>query len=372
MAVTTSVAGPYYSSGAISFSSLRSTFKEVTSGAIKASDLIRETSTSLTNPIVPNCTENTSITTNQSNWTISDFRNSIKYYYVTLPSSDTVTNFDIDAQTWNSNLNKNIRKWIYINGTCGSSDSSSPAATFNATAYNLTIDVSGNIYGAAGIGATEVAGGAGGHALSVTSSGGDNIVVNVGSGAKIYGGGGGGAKGHTGDNGSAATCKKSQYFQQACQQGAFISCPSGWNQTSSGQNCCEWKRGCNANNWWRWCEETKSTSTPSGGTGGNGGKGRGYDNPINEVLGIDVSRLGATGGPKQCPSCDSGYSQSGGSCSEKGQIGGTGGDWGANGGNKTKNSTTWFGGPAGYAILKSGDNISVTGSTGPTTLKGLY
>ena len=53
MTATVSKAGPYYSSGAISFSSLRSNFKEATSGSISASELLRNTDTLEENPIVP-------------------------------------------------------------------------------------------------------------------------------------------------------------------------------------------------------------------------------------------------------------------------------------------------------------------------------
>lgn len=69
MTATVSKAGPYYSSGEIKFSSLRSNFraqvrKETSGGSetfnsdtaqIKASDLRRITSTSNTNPTVPDC-----------------------------------------------------------------------------------------------------------------------------------------------------------------------------------------------------------------------------------------------------------------------------------------------------------------------------
>ena len=389
MAVSVSKAGPYYTgTSSISFSSLRSNFraqvKRTSSGgsesfnsdtsSISASDLLRITSTSNTNPVVPNATENANIVTSQSNWSASHFRNSIKFYYVILPSGDTVENFDIDSQSWNSNLNKNVNKIMFIDGTCGSTNVTNSAATFNATAHNFTIDVSGSILGAGGkgggrTGAPAISGQDGGDALSVTSSSGNNVVVNVKSGAQIYGGGGGGEKGKTGSNGSSATCKRSQYFQQACQQGSFIQCPSGWNQTSSGQNCCEWKRGCYANNWWRWCEETISTSTPQGGAGGNGGNGRGYNNPPN-IVGIfsfDISRLGGTGGPQSCPSCPGGYSQSGGSCSSAGDDGGLGGDWGSDGGNTTN---TGNGGDSGDAI--NGSNYSVTGTITTSTVKGDY
>jgi len=118
MAATVSKAGPYYSSGEIKFSSLRSNFraqirKATSSGSetfssdtatIKASELKRLTVTTNTDPIVPDATENANISTS-SNWKLSQFRGSIKYYYITQSGTD--LNFDIDAQSWHSNINKN-------------------------------------------------------------------------------------------------------------------------------------------------------------------------------------------------------------------------------------------------------------------------
>ena len=65
MAISTTKAGPYYASGAISFSSLRSNFRaqnidgtfNTDTLSIKASELIRVTSQTVTNPTVPDATE---------------------------------------------------------------------------------------------------------------------------------------------------------------------------------------------------------------------------------------------------------------------------------------------------------------------------
>ena len=176
MAVSVSKAGPYFSSGEIKFSDLRKNFRsqvrKVSSGgsetfspdpatdtaAISASELLRDIDTTEQSPIVPDCKENresgplSSGISASSDWKVSQFRNSIKYYYVTLPSSDEVTNFDIDAQSWNTNLDKNINKFMFIDGTCGSSSVSSPAASFSATTHNLTVDVYGDILGCGGRG----------------------------------------------------------------------------------------------------------------------------------------------------------------------------------------------------------------------------
>jgi len=156
MTAAVTKAGPYYSTGSISFSSLRSNFKETSSGTISASELKRITSTSNTNPIVPDCTENRTsgplsngIST-ENNLKLSQFRNSIKYYYITQTGTD--LNFNIDSQSWNSNLNKNIVKKMYISGVCGSNSISNPAVLLNVEVYNLIIDVFGSILGAGGKG----------------------------------------------------------------------------------------------------------------------------------------------------------------------------------------------------------------------------
>ena len=113
MSASVTKAGPYFSSGSISFSSLRNTFKEVSSGSVKASELTRNTNISEKNPIVPDATENSSVSSS-NNLKISQFRDTIKYYYITQSGTD--TNFNISSQSWNSNLSKNIKKWMYMNG----------------------------------------------------------------------------------------------------------------------------------------------------------------------------------------------------------------------------------------------------------------
>ena len=163
MTVTVTKAGPYYASGEIKFSDLRRVFraqqrKQTSSGSetfntdtasISATELLRVTDTTETNPIVPDSTENSNISTS-NNLKLSQFRNSIKYYYITQSGTD--ENFDIAAQSWNTNLDKNINKFMFIDGTCGSNSSSLSAAQLNATAYNLIVDTYGSILGAGGKG----------------------------------------------------------------------------------------------------------------------------------------------------------------------------------------------------------------------------
>lgn len=81
-----------------------------------------------------------------------------------------------------------------------SNNATVPAAHLNATAYNLTVDVYGDIFGAAGRGggsgggAPAISGQKGGDALQMTSTNGANNIVLVRSTGRIYAGGGGGEK----------------------------------------------------------------------------------------------------------------------------------------------------------------------------------
>lgn len=370
MTVAISTAGPYYASGEIKFSDLRRDFRsqirKTTSGgsetfnvdtsSISATELLRVTDVTVTDPIVPDCTENTNIVTTSNNFKLSQFRNSIKYLYLSQTGID--ENLVINEQEWNSNLDKNINIFVFIEGTCGSATTSSPALSINASTNNLTIDVSGNVYGASGRGGGTVvdypiSGESGGDAISILNSSGNNTVISVKSGAKIYAGGGGGEKGQKGSDGNGGTCRETIRVQSGCQQNSN-SCPGGWSQYASGNWCCEWRRGCNANIWWKECERYYSTSGGTGGAGGNGGLGRGYSN-------ISGSRAGASGAE----------GTSGGGCGAQnggtGETGGTGGDWASSGGN-TDNSGS--GGSFGKAITGSG--YSVTGVLNSDTIKGTY
>jgi len=377
MAVSTLKAGPYYVSGEIKFSDLRRDFRNqqrressgvsetfiADASSINSSELLRTTDVTVTDPVVPDCTENrtsgplnTGISTD-NNLSFSQFRNSIKYYY--LVQSGTDENLAIDEQDWNSNLDKNINTFVFINGTCGSNNPSSPALSINVTTNNLAVEVSGNIYGASGrgggtSGAPSVNGETGGDAISISNPSGNNTIISVKSGAKIYAGGGGGEKGNKGRDGNGGRCRETTRVQSGCQQGNTANCPGGWNQYNSGNWCCEWRRGCNASIWWRECERYYNTSGGTGGAGGNGGLGRGYANISGSLSGSPGSGGSGGGG------CGA---QNGGT----GETGGSGGNWASGGGN-TSNSGN--GGSAGKAITGSG--YSVTGTLNSDTIKGTY
>ena len=147
MAISVTKSGPYFTSGAISFSAMRNTFRlNNPTGTISASELLRNTDVTNTDPILPDATENSDVAS-ATDWKTSQIRDSIKFYNVTQPSGDTNLNLNIDGLSWNSNLNKNIVKKMNIEGICGSNTTGTAAALMDDTAHNLTIDVSGDIFG---------------------------------------------------------------------------------------------------------------------------------------------------------------------------------------------------------------------------------
>jgi len=380
MSHSTATAGTYYNSGSISFSSLRSNFRAqqrrstfggsetfaTDNNPISASDLLRVTSTSNTNPVVPNATENANITTSSSNWKTSDFRGSIKYYYVR--QTGTNTNVNINNLSWNSNRDKNVRKVYFVDGTIGSNAIGNPAASMSGQSVNLRVLVSGDIFGAAGrgggtgSGAPSISGqGAGDAFSSNNNSNSQNIVIQILSGGRIYGGGGGGEKGNTGATGSQGTCRETT-TRSNC--GSCPGCPSGWTSgnCTSGSGCKN-KQKCNRwGNCWRvtakWrkfrtCTRTFPSAGGAGGAGGNGGLGRGYNNQTGSLSGAGGSSGSAGNG------CGAGTGATG-------ETGGSGGDWGGSGGN-TNNSGS--GGGSGRAIF--GARYSVEGANS-STVKGSF
>ena len=65
MAISVTKSGPYFTSGAISFSAMRNTFRlNNPTGTISASEFLR-TNTSNADPILPDATENSDVATQQ-------------------------------------------------------------------------------------------------------------------------------------------------------------------------------------------------------------------------------------------------------------------------------------------------------------------
>ena len=218
MAVQNPTTDPLFTSGEIKFSVLRDTFTGRTSGYVNASELFRDSDTNQPNPVVPDATENDSIAPNDygssfngTNLSLSGFRNCIKTYDI--EQTDTDINLDIDEQSWNNNLPKNIKKRFIVTGTIGSNDSSVPAASVEGEIRNLTIDIGpspgGKIHGAPGAGGiygtNSGKGEDGGTALYAKSTATDlltsPIKINLTSSSELFAGGGGGGAGPTGGTG---------------------------------------------------------------------------------------------------------------------------------------------------------------------------
>ena len=375
MAITVTKSGPYFTSGAVSFSAMRSTFRlNNPTGTISASELLRNTDVTNTDPILPDATENSDVATS-TDWKTSQIRDSIKFYNVTQPSGDTNVNLDIDAQSWNGNLGRNIIKKMNIQGICGSNSTSLRAAQIDQPANNLTIDVSGDIFGC-GADATVTGpdGLDGGDALGVTG-GGNNLKVNLQSTGRIYAGGGAGEHGDVGATGQSGTCFN--YIFQNVNSGCGFcgdcsSLGSGYTRIggcngAGGCNCAGW-------GWWYGCRQTNLTTAEcrkqentnvaggTGGTGGDGGRGRGFNFQSGSIA-------GATGGAGGAFAGCGGFTGTvtAGSQGNTGGTGASGGDWGASGGDT---SNTGDGGDAGSAIHPSG--ITVSGTINSNTIKGSY
>ena len=437
MAITTTISGPFYATvgTAISFSSLRTNFRATDidgtvsndTSPISALQLRRIDSQSNSDPTVPDATENVQISTG-NDLSISQFRNSVKYYKVSQTSTD--TNLNISTLAWNSNLSKNIKKKVSIVGTIGSSGITTAAILTTSEQHcNLEIAVTGTgkvigAGGTAGIGGTAGTpnggnGGNGGTAMNLLNTLAASVIkITVASGANIYGGGGGGGggtKGGTGGTGangsksggttstyqtlSAGTRCSNQtyfgvkgeayYFSTYCSQQGY----SGYTYTSIGvpQNC-----GGNHTNFLGTCNRTVTTNNADvattggdggpGGNGANGGVGAGYEQALGAAgSGVDAvtdwtGRTGGTNAGTGGKGGKGGDSGAGGTFGVNGSPGtqGATGDRGGNGslvdGTVTYGSDgtagglpVGNGGIAGRAI--TGTNYSVTGAS-VDTVKG--
>ena len=385
MAYSVTKAGPYFASGEIRFSALRDTFRG-SGTTIAASELRRNTTlaTEQTDPVVPDATENGSISTG-SNLTLSQFRNSIKYYYITQSGTD--ENVAVEGLSWNNNLDKSIRKVLSITGVVGATTPLNDALSLSVNAYNLVMNVSGNIlgYGGAagggGAAGSQTCGvnpgtnaGAGGNgspgtdAISIISGG--RVIVNIEASGKVFGGGGGGAGGNGGRNGADSTCSYYTYYYTDYVCASVPGCGSDVQLTvenGGGCNCVTSGKGKKASTicynalYRSYCrrETFYQVCGGAGGAGGSGAIGRGYNN-----LGGSLNGAGGAGGQAaSCPDPNVGFAAGGvGNTGGTGDSGGGGGDWGEDGGGS--------GGLAGRAIR--GSVFSVTGSISSSNIRGIY
>jgi len=353
MATSVATAGIGALSGEIKFSQLRNTFRrmqprdtfsdsetfDTSIVEVSASELLRDTTS--TNPNVPDAKENAAIATTKD-WKPSQFNNTLKYYYVQQTGNE--EDYNIGSQNWNDNLNKSISKFAYIDGTCGSSSPTIPAAKLTTTSMNMRIDVSGNIYGSKGTaglaGGTFTGdpnlrnggpGGKGGSSLEVNASP-NNIVVFVRSTAKILsggGGGGGGGRGGDGGKGGAGTYQKSTGKTCVHFGGYCGGCPSTLKSEKIAGNCGTHR---NPKDFHHCCQEFDTYATTAsarrdggeGGDGNGGGIGMGWNKTTNTIDNPTTGGTGLDGTDGKDASNNAGRGGDGG----KGGDGGDGGQQG--------------------------------------------
>jgi len=406
MSLTASKVGPYFSSGSISFSQLRSNFKETSSGSVSASELLRVTDTTNTDPIVPDATENSSIATS-SNLKTSQFRNSIKYYNLNQGSGDTDLNLNIaNSSLWNGNLGKTIVKTVTLAGTSGSTNGSAAASLDSSAIYNVLLVITGSVLGTGGSSGSKGDknqsngnaisnagnGGNGGNALYINTNGTGTVTVRTSGGsAQVYGGGGGGAGGGYGGNGSDGSYTTyftfytsvggpgGTYFgsydsrcRQSCERAGAQWANNCYKHISEGGQNCGGNPGfygngvCysdDASNYAQVtaCRKSNTGSTTNasygghGGDGTTGGVGQGYLQTKTNAE--NAPTLGQTNGPTSRSHSSAGNAGRGG-------RGGNGGDWGESGDNA--NAENGYPGYAsnGSTVNQNGSSVGSPGAAG--------
>ena len=262
MALASKTSSPVVSSGEIKFSELRKQFKTVSprssygdssddysedsnSISISSSELLRITDLSVSNPIVGESTENSSIS-ESINWKTSQFRNSVKYYFV----QQNGTNVDVDGDadiSWNSNLNKPIKKIFFVEGIIGATSTDTAALEFDSSVTNLDIIITSGaeVLGAGGAGGTSEnkIGEDGGNAISFTSTA-NSININVKSNGNLKSGGGGGGFGGQGNYTQTISsfANFSSNHATTLNDGGLASCQGATNKPANGDfthmGCC--------------------------------------------------------------------------------------------------------------------------------------
>ena len=311
------VTNPVTSSGAISFSELRTKIKETGSGSISFSELYRN------GTYVPTASTNGSVPTSGS-------VSASNFYGVNVSIIANITNVEENlnpssASIFSTDYTTAIRKTINVNGYI-ISQNTNPALDIPAgSGSTITIQLtSGGIFGhratsvgaaGGGNGGTGGAGSPGQLALRTFS----NIRIQ-GTGASISGGGGSGGGGGGGGQEGGGGRNKRGY---SCD---FL----GWQYCES-------------------CDSGVGGGSDSGGAGGNGGTGQGYS-----WNGSTLTFNGAAGGAGGVDPGNGGGA---------GGAGGSGGGWGsagANGNNGNAGAT----GPGGNCQGGGGGSGGGAGGAG--------
>jgi len=338
-------------SGEIKFSHLRKSFLKMRirenfsdtdtfdaeTGSVSASQLLRDT-TSNPNPIVPDCTENSQVAESE-NLKVSQFRNTVKYYYMRhTGTTSTFTDFGDGTESnwngnpeWDGNLFKTIQKKLFVEG-----ELQSGLYVSGISIKNLDVEIRGNVYGYRGTGGLTSGsnGSAGGPAVYIRD-GGTNVTVTVKNTAKLYGGGGGGGAGASGGRGGKGGLGYYSIYTGTVCIPTGGSCSGCSPSVYCGGFCTNWHRK-NGQVFCLCCQNHAQYNQGyvSGGTGGTaisggaGGSGRGAsDSPEGGTLAAVPPGIGETDGTNVGPSAGGSYAGDGGLAGTAGR-GGDGGDWG--------------------------------------------
>lgn len=369
----------------ISFSQIRDAFGG-SANNVSASSYRRNTddnvnwsdSSTLSSGRIPDAIENENVSIN-SNWEVSDLRNTISSYNVTQSGTDLELSYvDSDTSTWNGNLNRNILKKFIVDGTIYADNVNDDALSFSGDLYNLDIDVNatGEIYGEGGN-----VGGKGGDALYINNTYSQRN-VRVRSYGKIWSGGGGGGSGNNGNSGPGLSCYTTPTWTRSFSSGnarnygeagastsgcrnapnrpagvtnSSISlyavkpnnvrsrCRGGGSRRGDGWRSSNWSGYQCSTKWTGYCKGTQpfNVSGGSAGGGGSGGKGKGWSN-----RNVSINASPHIGNPPNSPSTNVCGATRTSSTGNTGNAGNGGGDWG-------QKSV----GNAGSAILKKGVSI---------------
>lgn len=267
----------------------------------------------------------------------SNMRGAINAIIQTLSNTTNVDLSSVFGSDWTSTVPKEI---IIPSGvTIGGTGSSNALLVPSGMGGTLTITNAGSIIGYGG-----AAGGAGGNAISIASTG-----VTIDNTGLIAGGGGGGGSGGAGGTGGqgryvadtnfyAGRAGSSSFCVAECNARGMVYSHSGYYTQGEDTYCCN----C-------WCDEYVVSNGGSGGSGGSGGVGQGYNQSSTSG---SAGSGGASGGTNAGAG---GTGGSGGSGSAYGTAGvsGNSGSSGANGNysNGSGGSGGASGGAAGAAII---------------------
>jgi len=370
MTLSVTIRGNYYSSGSISFSSLRSNFRaqnldgtfNTDDEQISASELKRVTDVSNSNPIVPDAYENSSIASS-NDLKLSQFRGSVKYYLLdqtdvndnsgdnTSPGLNLTTVSGVS--NWNNNLSKNIIKSIGIAGTVGSYYPNQPAISIDNDTSNVIINVSGEVYG--GGGQYNVNSGLGGTAIYVNNSLPSYTKVNVISDGLIWAGGGAGGRGGRGGTGGTGGTGGSYplYKRTPGTGGRGGDGGIGGNGRGYGQNISIGIGG-----------EGGLPGTTGNTLFGSGAEGKG----VGDYIEFRYQQLDTRNNIRYFTAGDGGTGGTGG-------IGGYGGDWGTDGDDGFDGDPGPRGGSSNTAlfyILPSRAYVTYSGSYGASNVSRFY